>query len=129
MLVARCFWAFTYVCNSAFTCLYSCLCLLCFFFINSLHYWYLVKIFVETCAHWRNIVSLVTYIRLGGVYLANFMFDLHPFVIFGFVSNLYPSRRNFVIQPISRLTYTRLRDLVIFGFVSNLHPFTQNLIT
>ena len=35
-LVARCFWAFTYVCNSALTCLYSCLCLLCFFFVSSL---------------------------------------------------------------------------------------------
>ena len=75
-----------------------------------------------TCSHLRNfskyMVPLVTYIRQGRILLLNhFLFsDLHPFEefcqVYGFTSNVHPSRQNFVTQPFFFvfLTYTHLRD-------------------
>ena len=65
-------------------------------------------------------VPSVTYIRRSGVLILNhFWFsDLHPFKgfcqVYGFVSNVHPSRWNLVTQSTTFffvfLTYTHLRD-------------------
>ena len=63
-------------------------------------------------------VPSVMYIRRSGVLILNhfWFFDLHPFKgfcqVYGFVSNVHPSRRNLITQPFIFvfLTYTHLRD-------------------
>ena len=75
--------------------------------------------------HFRDLVmflaSSVTYIRLAkSCYLAIFGFcELHPFrdlvILFGFVSNLHPFRRNLVTWPfLAFVTYTLLGILSFF---------------
>ena len=119
MLVARCFWAFTSVCNFRLTCLHSCTCLLCFFgcffFVNSLHHCYLVKLFAKTLMEYCLIDNLHPS-SAEICYLADFMFDLHPFKgsyhFIVFVNTLLLSLF-FFFNKFFFMTYTHLWDLVI----------------